>query len=73
MSLIPFHRGLIGTAIAFCFGYSAWEVVSFFRSGSPVSLAVAALFVVLGAGLAYYLARLGHFLGYGSREREEEP
>ena len=71
MSLIPFHRGLIGTAIVFCLGYAGWELVDFSRTGGTVSLAIGVLFLVLGVGLAYYLARLNRFLGIPTRSRIE--
>jgi len=71
MSLIPFHRGLIATAILFCFGYAGWEFVAYTRSGGTASLAVALLFLMLGAGLLYYLRRLSRFLGLPTRGGRE--
>jgi hypothetical protein len=71
MSLIPFHRGLIATAILFCLGYAGWEFVAYIRSGSAASLAVALLFLMLGAGLLYYLSRLSRFLGLPTRGGRE--
>jgi hypothetical protein len=73
MSLIPFHRGLIAAAIVFCFGYGVWEIVSFTRGGGALSLVMGVVFVALSAVLGYYLARLTHFLGYDSEQRESEP
>ena len=70
MSLIPFHRGLIAAAIVFCFGYAAWEILSFTRTGEALSLMVGAVFIVLGAALVYYLSRLARFLGYDSRDEK---
>jgi hypothetical protein len=64
MSLIPFHRGLITVAIFFCLGYGVWEVVTYARTGAAGSLVVGVVFVLLGIGLAFYLRRLGRFLGY---------
>ena len=64
MSLIPFHRGLITVAIFFCLGYGIWELVAFGSSGALGSLMIGLLFIALGAGLVFYLRRLGRFLGY---------
>lgn len=69
MSLIPFHRGLIAAAIVFCLGYAGWEVMAFLRTGRAGSLAIALLFLVLGAGLIYYLRRLNRFLGLPTASR----
>lgn len=68
MSLIVFHRGLIATAIVFCFGYAGWEILSFTRGGGALSLVIGCIFAILGGALGYYLARLTHFLGYDSRD-----
>jgi hypothetical protein len=70
MSLIPFHRGLISAAIVFCFGYAAWEIVGYSRGGGVFPL-IGLVFVVLGIGLVYYLARLNRFLGYESGEVDD--
>ena len=65
ISLIPFHRGLIAAAIVFCFGYAAWELAAL-RSGVEGGISViAVVFILLGFGLIYYLARLNRFLGFG--------
>jgi hypothetical protein len=63
MSLITFHRLLIGVAIVFCGGYALWELVRFFTAGNTRSLLLAAIFAVLAFGLVYYLRHLGRFLG----------
>lgn len=72
MSLVPFHRGLIATAIVFCLGYGGWEIAAYLRDGTSSSLVVGTIFLLLGAGLGYYLARLKHFLGYGEKARGRE-
>lgn len=64
MSLIAFHRFLIASAILFCFGYAAWELVHFWVAGGGGSLALGLVFVVLGVVLCVYLARLRHYVGY---------
>ncbi len=63
MSLIGFHRGLIAAAVLFCFGYGLWELAGAGRAGGG-STVVGGVFLLLGVGLAYYLARLNRFLGY---------
>ncbi len=61
MNLLPFHRLLIATAIAFCLGFALWLLVHEPPSTFDTLLAVA--FVIAGAALSYYLFRLRHFLG----------
>ena len=63
MSLVAFHRVLILTAIAFCLGFSAWELVAWRSAGSGAgSVLLAGLFFVLAAGLTVYLVRLRSIL-----------
>lgn len=64
MSLIAFHRFLIASAILFCFGYAAWELVHFWVTGAGGSLALGLVFVILGVLLSIYLARLRRYVGY---------
>ena len=64
MSLISFHRILIATAILFCTGYGGYELVRFSRVGGTGPLVLGGVFLLLAAGLGYYLWRLNHFLGY---------
>lgn len=71
MSLIGFHRFLIGTGIVFCFGYAGWELVLWWVARNPSNLVLGLVFVVFGAALGFYLTRLRRFLGY--EEREGEP
>ena len=70
MSLIPFHRLLIVTAIVFCAGFAIWEVLAFRRSGAVSALLIALAFGVAAGVLGYYLRHLPRFLGL-SRERRE--
>ncbi|HEX7090920.1 MAG TPA: hypothetical protein VF192_12340 [Longimicrobiales bacterium] len=67
-SLIPFHRVLIGCAIAFCFGYAAWEFAAYLRDRSPLALLLALSFAAIGVGLAFYLRHLRRVLGLPARE-----
>jgi hypothetical protein len=61
--VIPFHRVLIGTGIAFCGGFALWALWQFIVGGGMGTLALAMVFAALTAALAYYLRHLGRFLG----------
>ena len=63
MSLISFHRFLIAAAIVFCFGFAVWELMTWWVGRAPGALLLGVTFLVLGAGLIVYLARLRSFLG----------
>jgi hypothetical protein len=67
MSLIPFHKFLIGTAILFCAGFAVWQVAAFLRTGAGPALLLAAGFLAAAAGLGYYLRHLPRFLGLRDR------
>lgn len=58
--MILFHRLLIGTAIAFCFGFAAWILLAF-RDGT-MSVVLGIGFLLAGLGLGYYLKNLNRFL-----------
>lgn len=64
MSLIGFHRVLIGTAIVFCFGFAAWELLTGWVARQPGALVLGVVFLGLGGMLSYYLSRLRRFVGY---------
>lgn len=68
MSLLPFHRLLIATAIAFCLGFALWLLVR--ERPGPLDLMLAGAFFLAGGALAYYLFRLRHFLGL---EKDDRP
>jgi hypothetical protein len=68
VSLIAFHRVLIATGILFCFGFAAWELVFWWVTRRVGALALGVVFVLLGVGLCWYLARLARFLGYEKKE-----
>jgi hypothetical protein len=61
--LIPFHRLLISTAIAFCAGFTAWAGWSYRQTGDGFMLVMALAFAVATGALAYYLRHLNRFLG----------
>lgn len=69
MSLLAFHRGLIAVAILFCLGYGSWELLRLTRPPAEGSFILGTVFILLGMGLAYYLARLNRFLGYENEGR----
>ncbi|MDX1673387.1 MAG: hypothetical protein R3314_01200 [Longimicrobiales bacterium] len=62
MSLIAFHRVLILTAIAFCLGFSAWQLFASTTGSGTARVLVAALFFGLAVGLTVYLVRLRSIL-----------
>lgn len=64
MSLIAFHRFLIGTGILFCFGFAGWELVLWWVTRGPGSLVLGVTFLLLGGLLSFYLSRLSRFLGH---------
>jgi len=61
--VIPFHRLLIATAIAFCAGFAVWAGWSYRQSGEALMLMTGLAFAVAAVGLAYYLRHLNRFLG----------
>jgi hypothetical protein len=63
MSLIAFHRFLIATAVTFCFGFAAWELMTWWVGRTPGALILGLTFVALGVLLSFYLARLRRILG----------
>jgi hypothetical protein len=61
--VIPFHRLLITTGIAFCAGFAAWSGWSYRQSGQALMLVMGLAFAVAAVALAYYLRNLKRFLG----------
>jgi hypothetical protein len=62
MSLVSFHRFLITAAILFCLGFAGWEARAYASGGGTQPLIWAIVFLLLGAGLVVYLARLASIL-----------
>jgi hypothetical protein len=58
MSLIGFHRVLIGTAIVFCVGFGLRELVVWWNDRATLDLVLAFGFLVAAGVLASYLRRL---------------
>lgn len=61
--MIPFHRILISSGIAFCALVAAWALWRFAATGSATTLVLGLVFVGLAAALGYYLRHLNRFLG----------
>lgn len=66
MSLVGFHRILIGTAILFCAMFATHQGAAFLDRGGLLPLLLAVGFGGAAAALSWYLVHLGRFLG---RER----
>lgn len=61
--MIPFHRLLISTGIAFCIGFGGWSLWQYRESPSLGMLVLALTFLAAGGALFYYLRHLNRFLG----------
>ena len=61
--MIPFHRLLISTAIAFCAFFALWSFWSYRADQSVWTLVVGLIFAAAAAVLVYYLRHLNRFLG----------
>jgi hypothetical protein len=62
MSLIRFHRVLIGTAIVFCAGFAVRELVVWWDGRAMLDLLLAFAFFVAAGAFANYLRRLTQVL-----------
>ena len=60
--MIPFHRFLIGTAIAFCAGFAYWALREFSITSNLSLLVLGVSFALAAVGLTYYLKNLRRFL-----------
>ena len=61
--MIPFHRLLIGTGIAFAAGFALWAFVRYRQEPSLMMLGLTIVFAAAAVALAYYLRHLRKFLG----------
>ena len=61
--MIIFHRFLIGTAIVFCAGFSAWMFAGAGNSGTATNTVLGTGFLLGALALSYYLKNLKRFLG----------
>jgi len=66
VSLVGFHKFLIGSAVVFCGFFAVWSGAAYFRSGEGTDLLVSVGFGAAAVGLVYYLRHLDRFLGRGS-------
>lgn len=73
MSLVPFHRVLIASAIVFCAGFSAWELIGYYRGGGTVALIVGLAFALAAGLLIVYLWHLRRFLGLPPKTGTSRP
>lgn len=62
MSLIGFHRVLIACGIAFCAGFSAWELLAYSRDGRTSDLLLGLGFALASGALSMYLFFLRRIL-----------
>jgi hypothetical protein len=63
VSLVPFHRVLIGSAIIFCAGFSALELLAYARGGGMLELVLGLLFAAAAGAFIVYLWHLRRILG----------
>jgi hypothetical protein len=61
--MIIFHKFLIGTAILFCAGFSAWTFAGGGGSGATTNSVLGSAFLFGAVALSYYLKNLKRFLG----------
>lgn len=61
--MIIFHRFLIGTAIVFCAGFSAWVFSGSGSGGTATNTLLGTAFLLGALALTYYLKNLKRFLG----------
>jgi hypothetical protein len=71
MSLLPFHRVLIVSAILFCAGFSALELLAYSRHGGTLELALGLGFAVAAGALIFYLWHLRRILGLPKGRRPD--
>jgi hypothetical protein len=62
MSLIGFHRVLIGTAIVFCLGFGLRELVVWWSDRATIDLVLGFGFLIAAGALANYLHKLARVL-----------
>lgn len=71
MSLLPFHRVLIATAIVFCAGFSALELFAYARSGGTLELVLGLAFAIAAGALIVYLWHLRRILRLPRRPQRD--
>ncbi len=71
MSLLPFHRVLIASAIVFCAGFSFWELARYASTGGTTELVVGIVFAALAGVLIVYFLHMRRILGLHGRRGDE--
>jgi hypothetical protein len=62
VGLIRFHRVLIGSAIVFCAGFGAWQLISYAQDGGTADLVLGFAFAAAAGLLLVYLLHLRRIL-----------
>ena len=71
MSLLPFHRVLIGSAIVFCAGFSALQLLAYARGAGSLELVLGIGFAAAAGVLIVYLWHLRRVLGLPKAPRPD--
>ena len=61
--MIPFHKLLISTGIAFCGAFALWVLSEYVTTRDTAALVLAIVFAGFTVALTYYLRHLRRFLG----------
>ncbi len=69
-TLVPFHRFLIASAIVFCAGFSAWQLLLFLRNREWLELVLGLAFALAAGLLLVYLLHLRRILNL-PRDRQK--
>lgn len=69
-TLVSFHKFLIASAIVFCAGFSAWQLVRFARGGVVLDLMLGLAFALATGLLLVYLLHLRRVLNLPDRRNE---
>lgn len=70
-TLVPFHKLLIASAIVFCAGFSAWQLLRFTRSGGTLDLILGLAFALAAGLLIVYLMHLRRILNLPKSRRPD--
>jgi hypothetical protein len=71
MSLVPFHRVLIVSAIVFCAGFSALELLAYARGAGTLELVLGIGFAAAAGAFIVYLWHLRRILGLPKPRRPD--
>ncbi|MGH7554618.1 MAG: hypothetical protein ACREMQ_16570 [Longimicrobiales bacterium] len=70
-TLVPFHRFLIASAIIFCAGFSAWQLVRFVNDRGWLELVLGLAFALAAGLLLLYLLHLRRFLNLPKNRKQD--